>query len=73
MPTFIMLTTLTSEGVQTVKNNPSRIREVNREIEREAEARRAAIAGFLGSVAVTDGAAQPASAEAAKPASRRRS
>jgi uncharacterized protein with GYD domain len=33
MPTFIMLTTLTSEGVQTVKNNPSRIREVNRELE----------------------------------------
>ena len=33
MPTFIMLTSLTSEGVQTVKNNPSRIREVNRELE----------------------------------------
>lgn len=33
MPTFVMLTTLTSEGVQTVKNNPSRIREVNRELE----------------------------------------
>jgi uncharacterized protein with GYD domain len=28
-----MLTTLTAEGVQTVKNNPSRIREVNKEIE----------------------------------------
>ena len=28
-----MLTTLTPEGVQTIKNNPSRIREVNREIE----------------------------------------
>jgi uncharacterized protein with GYD domain len=33
MPTYIMLTTLTPEGVQTVKNNPSRIREVNKEIE----------------------------------------
>jgi uncharacterized protein with GYD domain len=33
MPTFVMLTTLTAEGVQTVKNNPSRIREVNKEIE----------------------------------------
>ena len=33
MPTFIMLTRLTPEGVQTVKNNPARIREVNKEIE----------------------------------------
>ena len=33
MPTFVMLTTLTSEGVQTVKNNPNRIKEVNRELE----------------------------------------
>jgi uncharacterized protein with GYD domain len=33
MPTFILLTTLTPEGVQTVKNNPSRIREVSKEIE----------------------------------------
>jgi hypothetical protein len=33
MATYIMLTTLTPEGVQTVKNNPQRIREVNREIE----------------------------------------
>jgi uncharacterized protein with GYD domain len=33
VPTFIMLSTLTPEGVQTVKNNPSRIREVNREVE----------------------------------------
>jgi uncharacterized protein with GYD domain len=31
--TYIMLSTLTPEGVQTVKTNPSRIREVNREIE----------------------------------------
>jgi uncharacterized protein with GYD domain len=33
MPTYIMLTTLTPEGVQTVKNNPQRIREVSKEIE----------------------------------------
>ena len=33
MPTYIMLTTLTPEGVQTIKNNPQRIREVNSEIE----------------------------------------
>ena len=33
MPTYIMLTTLTSDGVQTVKNNPNRIKEVNRELE----------------------------------------
>ena len=33
MPTYIMLTTLTPEGVQTVKNNPERIKEVNKEVE----------------------------------------
>ena len=33
MPTFVMLSRLTPEGVQTVKNNPARIREVNEEIE----------------------------------------
>ena len=33
MPTFIMLSTLTPEGVQTVRNNPTRIREVNKELE----------------------------------------
>ena len=33
MPTYIMLSTLTPDGVQTIKNNPARIREVNREIE----------------------------------------
>jgi uncharacterized protein with GYD domain len=33
MPTFVMLTTLSPEGVQTVKNNPSRIKEVNKEVE----------------------------------------
>ena len=33
MPTYIMLSTLTPEGVQTVKNNPQRIKEVNTEVE----------------------------------------
>ena len=33
MPTYVMLSTLTPEGVQTLKSNPSRIREVNKEIE----------------------------------------
>lgn len=34
MPTYIMKSTLTPEGVQTVKNNPHRILEVNDEVER---------------------------------------
>lgn len=33
MPHFILLTKLTSDGVKTIKNNPSRIREVNSEME----------------------------------------
>lgn len=33
MPTYVMLTTLSPEGVQTLKNNPSRIQEVNQEVE----------------------------------------
>ena len=33
MPTYIMLSTLSPEGVQTLKNNPSRVNEVNREVE----------------------------------------
>jgi uncharacterized protein with GYD domain len=33
VPTYIMLSTLSPDGVQTIKNNPSRIREVNREVE----------------------------------------
>jgi len=33
MPTYVMLSTLSSEGVQTIRNNPARIREVNSEIE----------------------------------------
>jgi uncharacterized protein with GYD domain len=33
MPNFVMLTNLTPEGVQTLKNNPSRVQEVNKEVE----------------------------------------
>ena len=33
MPTYVMLSTLTPEGVQTLKSNPQRLREVNKEIE----------------------------------------
>lgn len=33
MPTYVMLTNLTSEGVKTLKHNPGRVSEVNREVE----------------------------------------
>ena len=33
MPIYIMLTTLTEEGRKTVKTNPERIKEVNKEVE----------------------------------------
>src|SRR4029077_13974005 len=33
MPTCIMLANLTPDGVQTIKNNPQRIREVNDEVQ----------------------------------------
>ena len=33
MPTYLMLTTLTEKGVQTLKSNPGRLREVNRDVE----------------------------------------
>ncbi len=33
MPTYIMLTTLTAQGVQTLRSNPERLREVNRDVE----------------------------------------
>ena len=33
MPDYIMLTNLTADGVQTLKNNPSRVQEVNKEVE----------------------------------------
>ncbi len=32
MPTYVMLCTLTPDGVQTIKNNPQRVREVNTEV-----------------------------------------
>ena len=33
MPTYILLSTLTAQGVQTLKSNPERLREVNRDVE----------------------------------------
>jgi uncharacterized protein with GYD domain len=33
MPTYLLMTTLTAQGVQTLKANPDRLREVNRDVE----------------------------------------
>ena len=33
MPIYLMLTTLTEKGIQTLKSNPRRLREVNRDVE----------------------------------------
>jgi uncharacterized protein with GYD domain len=33
MPLYLMLTTLTDKGVQTLNSNPARLREVNRDVE----------------------------------------
>jgi uncharacterized protein with GYD domain len=33
MPTYILLSNLTAQGVQTLRSNPDRIREVNSDIE----------------------------------------
>jgi uncharacterized protein with GYD domain len=33
MATFVMLTNLTPDGVRTLKNNPNRVQEVNKEVE----------------------------------------
>jgi uncharacterized protein with GYD domain len=33
MPTYILLTTLTAQGVQTLKSNPDRLRAVNADVE----------------------------------------
>ena len=33
MPLYLMLTTLTEKGVQTLNSNPARVREVNRDVE----------------------------------------
>jgi len=34
MPTYILLSNLTDEGAKTIKTNPARIKEVNKEIEK---------------------------------------
>ncbi len=33
MPTYIMLSTLSEQGLQTLRANPERLREVNRDVE----------------------------------------
>ncbi len=33
MATYVMLTTLTDEGRKTIKSNPQRVKEVNKEVE----------------------------------------
>ncbi|MDH4176029.1 MAG: GYD domain-containing protein [Thermoleophilia bacterium] len=33
MPTYLMLTSLTEKGVQTLNSNPARLREVNTDVE----------------------------------------
>ena len=33
MPTYILLSRLTSQGVQTLKSNPDRLRQVNQDVE----------------------------------------
>jgi uncharacterized protein with GYD domain len=33
MPTYVMLTNLTADGVRTLKDNPNRVTEVNKEVE----------------------------------------
>jgi uncharacterized protein with GYD domain len=33
MPTYILLSSLTTEGLQTLRSNPNRLREVNRDVE----------------------------------------
>ena len=34
MATYVMLSTLTDEGAETIKKNPARIRDVNKEVEK---------------------------------------
>ena len=49
MPTYIMLSTLTPEGIHTVRNPPQRIREVNKEVEQlgaEVKAQWATLGSF---------------------------
>ena len=33
MPTYLMLSTLTDQGLRTLQSNPDRLREVNRDVE----------------------------------------
>ena len=33
MPIYVMMTTLTTEGRKTIKSNPQRLKEVNKEVE----------------------------------------
>ncbi len=33
MPTYILMSTLTPQGLQTLRSNPERLREVNRDVE----------------------------------------
>ena len=33
MPTYLMLSTLSEQGLQTLRSNPDRVREVNRDVE----------------------------------------
>jgi uncharacterized protein with GYD domain len=33
MPTYLLLSTLSAQGVQTLKSNPERLREVNHDVE----------------------------------------
>ena len=33
MPTYVLLSSLTPQGVQTLRSNPDRLREVNRDVE----------------------------------------
>jgi uncharacterized protein with GYD domain len=33
MPTYVLLSTLSAQGVQTLKSNPERLREVNHDVE----------------------------------------
>jgi uncharacterized protein with GYD domain len=32
VPTYVMLSTLTRDGIRTIKNSPNRILDVNREV-----------------------------------------
>jgi uncharacterized protein with GYD domain len=45
VPTYIMLSTLTPDGIQTVKNNPQRIREVE-QLGAEVKAQWATLGAF---------------------------